>query len=140
MSVIPMPKHVADVLADYPPEVQARLRWLRSLIYEVAAETDSVGPLEETLKWGQISYLTPTTKSGTTVRIDDLDDGTGRIGMFVHCQTTLVDTYRALYGDLFAYAGMRCLMVDTEASPQDALRHCIALALTYHQGKKKTRP
>lgn len=134
MSVVPMPTNVAEVLAQYPDNVQARIRWLRSLIYDVAAETEGVGPLEETLKWGQISYLTPHTKSGTTIRIDALKDGSDRLGMFVHCQTTLVDTYRALYGDQFTYEGTRCLHVDPEP-PLDALRHCIALALTYHQNK-----
>ena len=134
MSVVPMPTNVAEVLAQYPENVQARIRWLRDLIYDFAAETEGVGPLEETLKWGQISYLTPHTKSGTTIRIDAVKDGSDSLGMFVHCQTMLVDTYRALYGDLFTYEGTRCLHVDPEP-PLDALRHCVALALTYHQNK-----
>ena len=36
--------------------------FLRQLIFETAAATEVVGELEETLKWGEPSYLTPKTK------------------------------------------------------------------------------
>lgn len=60
---------VAAVLAAYPAPLRERLMELRALIEETAAETDGVGPLEETLKWGEVSYLTSASGSGTTVRI-----------------------------------------------------------------------
>ena len=60
---------VAAVFNNYPEKMRERLLFLRQLILETAAITEGVGQLEETLKWGEPSYLTPTTKSGSTVRI-----------------------------------------------------------------------
>jgi hypothetical protein len=42
---------------------------LRMHILDAASETEGVGELEETLKWGQPSYLTKKPKSGRTIRI-----------------------------------------------------------------------
>ena len=121
----------------YPPDIGARLRRLRDLIRETARETDGVGPLEETLKWGQPSFLTSESGSGTTVRIDRLKSRPDEYGLFVHCQTSLLDTYRQLYPDDLTFDGNRCLRfrVDEEP-PEDVLRHCIALARTYHRNKR----
>ena len=84
---------VEAVFAAYPEPARGRLMALRRLILETAAATDGVGPLDETLKWGQPSYLTPKSRSGTTIRIDRLK--TGGYGLFVNCQTSLIETYRA---------------------------------------------
>jgi len=131
---------VAAVFAAYPPAVKKRLLRLRDLIFETAAETEGVGALQETLKWGQPSYLTPETKSGTTIRIDRHKSGDGRYAMFVHCQTHLVDTFRELFGDDLAYEGNRAIVLDADdESSESALRHCIAMALTYHLNKRKKR-
>jgi len=131
---------VAAVFEAYPPRVKARLLRLRDLILETAAETDGVGALEETLKWGQPSYLTPESKSGTTIRIDKLKSGDGGTALFFHCQTHLVDTFREIYRDELAFEGNRAIALDAgDDLPEDALRHCIAMALTYHQNKRKKR-
>ena len=61
---------VAAVFDRYPERMRDKLLFLRRLIIETAATTEGVGELEETLKWGEPSYLTPQTKSGSTVRID----------------------------------------------------------------------
>jgi hypothetical protein len=54
--------------------------------------------------------------------------------MYVHCQTTLLDQYRLLYPETFAFDGQRALLFSTtEPVPEEPLRHCIALALTYHR-------
>jgi hypothetical protein len=131
---------VAAVFEAYPPEVKARLLRLRALIFETAAETDGVGALEETLKWSQPSYLTPETKAGSTIRIDKLKSDDGRTALFFHCQTRLVDTFRDMFRDDLAFDGNRAIVLDSkEELPEDALRHCIAMALTYHLNKKKRR-
>jgi len=105
---------------------------LRALVFEVAAGTDGVGRLTETLKWGQPSYLTEETKSGTTVRIDRLKKGDG-YALYVHCQSGLVPKFRELYPDTFRYEGKRALLFETDARlPLPELRHCIDLALTHH--------
>ena len=56
-----------------------------------------------------------------------------RFGMYFHCQTNLVATFRELYPTELQFDGNRSLRFDRGAIlPVDALRHCIALALTYH--------
>ena len=65
-----MNKIVKDKFEAYPNSVREKMLSLRKLIYKVAKETNGVGELEETLKWGEPSYLTSKTKSGTTIRID----------------------------------------------------------------------
>jgi hypothetical protein len=131
---------VAAVFEAYPPEVKDRLLRLRDLIFETAAETDGVGAIEETLKWGQPSYLTPETKSGTTIRIDRHKSGEGRTALFFHCQTHLIDTFREMFRGDLAFEGNRAVVLGPQDDvPEEVLRHCIAMALTYHLNKRKKR-
>ena len=125
---------VAAVLDAYPAPLRARLTRLRALIAETAAATDGVGPLEETLKWGEVSYLTSASGSGTTVRIGR-DKRSGQPAIFVNCQTDLLSRYRSLYPKGFSYDGDRGVIVG-EAADEAALRRMIALALTYHARKR----
>jgi len=125
---------VAAVLDAYPAPLRERLIRLRALIYETAAETDGVGPLEETLKWGEVSYLTSESGSGTTVRIAR-DKKSGQPTIFVNCQTDLLSRYRVLYPEAFGYDGDRGVVIG-DTPDEAALKHVIALALTYHAGKK----
>ena len=128
---------VARVFASYPDDVRRCLLALRAVIFRVAQETEGVGAIEEALRWNQPSYLTPKTKSGTTVRIDQLEPGTGDYGLFVHCQTNLIDSFKERYGDMFEYDGNRALHFSVaQEVPEDELAHCIELALTYHLRKR----
>ena len=128
---------VAAVFENYPKKVRTRLMFLRALIYDIAYKTEGVGELEETLKWGQPSYLTSRTGSGTTLRLDQLAALKGKYEICVHCQTTLVGPFRAQYGDEFTYDGNRGLVLDAEDDiPVEELSHFIYLALTYHLRKK----
>jgi hypothetical protein len=128
---------VEAVFAAYPKPVKAKLLALRRLILDTAKATKGVGLVEETLKWGQPSYLTPETKSGSTIRIDQVKTEPGQYAVYFHCQTNLVETFRELYPEL-RYAGNRAILLDAaDKLPEAALRHCVGLALTYHLGKRK---
>ena len=130
---------VASVFRNYPAALRPKLMALRELVLDVAAKTDGVGPLAETLKWGQPSYLTSETGSGTTVRIDRLKDREA-YAVYFHCQSGLVDTFRELYPDTFTYEGKRGIVFEKgDRVPVRALRHCLALALTHHLRKKRVR-
>jgi Domain of unknown function (DU1801) len=129
-------KAVAGVFEAYPVALRRKLMALRDLIFKVAAETDGVGKLTETLKWGQPSYLTQESRSGSTVRIDRLKNGDG-YAIYFHCQSGLVDRFREIYPDTFSYEGKRAIVLDERGRvPVRALRHCIGLALTHHRGAK----
>ena len=128
---------VAAVFKDYPPALRARLMALRELVFDVAADTSGVGRLNETLKWGQPSYLTAESGSGTTVRIDRLKGRDDSYAIYFHCQSGLVDQFREIYPDTFVYEGKRAIVLESKARvPIRALGHCIALALTHHLRKK----
>jgi Domain of unknown function (DU1801) len=129
---------VAAIFDGYPKPLKTKLLALRRLILDTAKTTDGVGPLQETLKWGQPSYLTSATRSGSTVRIDGIKFVTNRYAVFFHCQTRLVETFRELYPTQMRYGGNRCIVLNAdEEVPEPELRHCVALALTYHLNKRK---
>ena len=133
---MPEPSQAADVAAkyaDYPGSTRRRLDELRALVLDTAARTTGVGPLQETLKWGQPSFLTAASGSGTTVRIDA--HKSGGVAVYVSCQTNLVETFRARYPQL-SYEGDRAIVLPDAPLPTEELGHCIALALTYHARKK----
>jgi hypothetical protein len=128
---------VAAVFKAYPPALRTRLMALRDLVFDTAAGTAGVGRLSETLKWGQPSYLTEETGSGTTVRIDRLKAGDG-YAVYFHCQSGLLGQFRELYPDTFIYEGKRAIVFGAaDRVPLRELRHCLALALTHHSRKKK---
>ena len=129
---------VDAVFGAYPNPVKAKLQALRRLIFDTAKTTNGVGALEETLKWGQPSYLTTESKSGSTIRIDQVKAEAGQYAVYFHCQTDLVATFRELYPTEFTYGGNRSILFNARDSiPEPALRHCIALALTYHLNRRK---
>jgi len=49
---------VAGIFNAYPEKMRENLMLMRLLIFDTASETEDVGKLEETLKWGQPYYLT----------------------------------------------------------------------------------
>lgn len=133
-----IPDDVAAVFETYPPVLRQRLLALRQLILDTAAATEGVGKIEEALRWGEPSYLTPETKSGSTIRLNRVKGRDDRYAIFFKCTTSLVETFRQLYPDRFAYSGNRAIEFDVgETVPAGELSHCIALALRYHLDKKK---
>lgn len=125
---------VADAFEAFPPAARRKLLRLRELIFSTAAATPGVGPLEETLKWGEPAYLTSQSRSGSTVRLGWKKARPAQVALYFNCQTTLVDSFRTLFPNDFRFEGKRALVFDqAEALPTDALGHCIAAALTYHR-------
>jgi hypothetical protein len=132
------PPGVAAVFASYPEAVRDELLALRRLILSTAEAIDGVGAIEETLRWGQPSYLTSETGSGSTIRIAATGpDSTHDYAMYFICHTNLVETFEHLFGDVFTYERNRALLFTTgEALPEDELRECVAIALTYHKSRR----
>ena len=127
---------VGAVFDTYPKPLKAKLLALRRLILDTAKATKGVGALDETLKWGQPSYLTIETKSGSTIRIDRIKSA-DQYAVYFHCQTDLVATFRERYPEL-RYGGNRSIILNAhDELPEAALRHCVALALTYHLNRRK---
>jgi hypothetical protein len=128
---------VESVFAAYPRDVRARLLELRQLIFDTASATAGVGVIEEALRWGEPSYLTTQSKSGSMVRMHWKPSDGDRFGVYFHCQTNLVATFRELYPGELQFDGNRSIRLKRAATlPVNALRHCIALALTYHLDRR----
>ena len=128
---------ISAVLSAYAKPVKDKLLALRRLIFKTARTTEGVGALEEALKWGQPSYLTSESKSGSTIRIDGVRSVPNQYAVYFHCQTNLVETFREIYPQL-SYSGNRAILLDAGAPlPKAELGHCVALALTYHLHKRK---
>jgi hypothetical protein len=129
--------NVEQAFDALPDTARAGLLVLRSLIFEAAANNEAVGRVEETLKWGQPSYLTPETKSGSTIRLGVPKSPEHDYALFVHCQTDLTRQFETNYPGEFDFEGTRALLFKAdEPIPADALRHCIGMALTYHRRKR----
>ena len=131
----PLPADVAAVFSAWPPPVAERLRVLRAQIF-AAAEATQTGPLTETLKWGQPAYLTEATKSGTTIRLGWSAARPEVCALYVHCQTALLDRYRARFPQEVGYDGNRAVLIPV-AGPyaEAAVQQMAAMALTYHRDK-----
>ncbi len=115
-----------------PAPLQGRLLELRQFILDTAASTTNVGTIEETLKWNVPAYLTFNPKSGTTLRIDG-NTKKQIFGLYVHCQTTLIEDFRRRYSGLFTFEKNRAILFGIDDKlPKEALGHCIQMALTYH--------
>lgn len=127
-----MKPELESKFASYPIEAQKQLENVRRLILTVA-EDNGLGAVEETLKWGEASYL---VNGGSTIRIDWKPKDPDVIKVYFHCQTTLVETFKEIYRDDFEYEGKRAIVIPLNAEVEEGpLGHCIELALKYHSVK-----
>jgi hypothetical protein len=123
---------VESVFQNYPLQARQRLLQIRADILSTAIEYN-IEDVEETLKWGEPSYL---VKKGSTVRIGWNLKKPEHYGIYFNCQTRLIETIREVYGDLFQYEGNRAIVFNVDDSiPTQELRHCLSLALRYHRLK-----
>ena len=135
MNLITIIKNAAteDKYNSYPPEVRGKLLHLRKLIIETARDTEGIHQIEETLKWGEPSY---SVKKGSPIRIDWKSKAPNQYAMYFNCSTSLVETFKVVFGSRFRYEKNRAILFDLKDEiPEDALRECIELALKYHRIK-----
>ena len=127
---------VLEVFESYPKEAKSKLFYLRQLILDTAAKFENIGAIEETLKWGEPSYLTLESKSGSTIRIAWKEAQKDQYSMFFKCTANLVPEFKSRFPQKFNYGGNRSIDFKlNDDIPVKELMQCIALALTYHQNK-----
>ena len=131
MAVPNPPAHIAAIFEGFPETARDGLYELRRLIFETASEFPDVGQVEECLKWGQPSYTTPTTKSGSTLRLGC--PKSGGFALFAHCQTNIIRTFSETFPGLDQIDGNRAVIFNS-VSDIAPWRHkqVIAHALRYH--------
>ena len=123
---------VGVVFDQYPAKARNKLEEIRQLIFQ-AAEDEGIQHLEECLRWNEPAYI---AKGGSTVRLGWSAKQADNVAVYFHCQTRLLDTFRELYSETFTYEGNRAIVFSSDQVVSEAeLKHCLALALTYHQRK-----
>lgn len=123
---------VPKVFNNYPTTVKSKLEYIRLLILDTANEL-KLDSLEETLKWGEPSYI---AKKGSTIRIDWKEKRPNQYAMYFSCSTKLVPTFRVVYQSTFQFEGKRAIVFNLEDKiPTEALKNCIRVALTYKNVK-----
>ena len=124
-------KQVKAVYDAYPQKVRQKLLDLRELAFETERSTPGAGPLFEALKWGQPGFVT-LGRHGSTFRLDAIGHGPAGHALYFLCQTTLVGTFRELYGDVLDFQDNRAILfMKDRVYPREAIAHCMALAMTY---------
>lgn len=126
-------QEVEEIFNNYPDKIREKMLHLRQLVLDTAAEMESVKKIDETLKWGEPSYI---TKSGSTIRMDWKRSKPEQYAMYFHCKTKLVDTFKELYKEKFKFEGNRAIVFNAKDKiPNNELKHCISLSLNYHNIK-----
>jgi Domain of unknown function (DU1801) len=124
---------VKFVFDNYPDSVRNKMFALRELVLETAREIDGITNIEETLKWGEPSYL---TKNGSTIRIDWKSKTPSQYTMYFKCTSRLVDVFKKIFNNRFNIEGNRAIVFQLNDNiPTEDLKYCIKAALTYHKVK-----
>ena len=121
-------------LRSYPDFVRDKMYYLRELVKETAAEMPEVIELEETLKWGEPSFL---TKNGSTLRMDWKKKTPDQYQMYFKCTSRLVETFKLVFGNQFQYEKSRAIVFQIDQKiPMRELKKCVRAALLYHKVKE----
>lgn len=124
---------VDEIFTNYPDKVREKMQYLRELVIETAEETAGIDELEETLKWGEPSFL---TKNGSTLRMDWKEKSPDQYAMYFQCTSRLVETFRMVFDHIFQYEGNRAIVFQlNQKIPEFELMECIKASLTYHNVK-----
>lgn len=125
---------VKDVFIKYPKHISPKIKHLRDLIIQSAKELE-LDEIDETLKWGEPSYL---SRHGSTIRIDWKETTPDIYSIYFKCTSRLVETFKEVYGPLFEYESNRAIRFNlNEKVPEHELKDCIKAALIYHKVKEK---
>jgi len=126
---------VKEVFDNFPIQIREHLLNLREIIFTTASNCELIKELDETLKWGEPSYI---SKIGSTIRLGKVKSNQNQYAIYFNCKSKLVDTFKELYGDIFTYETNRAILFNVKDEvPYEEVQHCILMALTYHKIKNK---
>ncbi|WP_246581453.1 DUF1801 domain-containing protein [Echinicola shivajiensis] len=132
MKLITNPE-VTVVFDQYPDFVRLKMQRLRELVIKTAEEIEGIDQLEETLRWGEPSYI---CKKGSTLRMDWKAKSPDQYAMYFKCTSRLVETFKLVFEDKFQFEGKRAIVFQIDQKlPEEELKECIRAALTYHKVK-----
>lgn len=121
--------HVSPVMLDKMMEI-------RTWIYELSEADQQIGLIQECLKWGEPSFLTPITKSGSTIRMAKVDDTS--FALYFNCKTSIANEIAIEFPE-FNCDGKRALYFTTISKlPKTKMMTCLKKALLYHKRNIET--
>ncbi len=123
---------VLETVTHWPEAAQATFWHVRTLCHSAADDAD-IGPLGESLKWGQPAWRPTRPRTGSTLRASWAPGVADRLMLYVDCKTDLAQRAQTLYPDAFDNDGRRALGVSLSAPlPEDAIAHLAQMTFTYH--------
>ncbi len=127
-------RHVFDA---YPEDIQDKCLFLRQLIFDVASQDSRIGPIDETLRWGEPTYIPSKTKSGAMVRLHHYASKPFDFALYFLCQTDLVHRFREMYPNTFRFSGNRSLqfMFEDELPVHD-IKECVRMSFLYYLNRE----
>lgn len=129
-------QEVAEKFNAYPDAARRALMTLRGWIFELSNDIDGVGPLGESLKWGEPAWR-PKSGSGVTIRADWKPKTPDQVMIFMDCKTDLIDRTRSLLSGELTCEGNRAIILPLDENlPEGAIKTVIGWALTYHRDRK----
>ena len=130
-------EEVKEVFKTYPSHIRKKILYLRKLILETAKEITEITDIEETLKWGEPSYI---TKHGSTLRIAWKEKAPNQYAIYFKCTSKLVATFKTVFKDTFTFDDKRAIVFQTNDNiPEAELKQCISATLQYHKVKNKSK-
>ncbi|TGK82630.1 hypothetical protein EHQ24_10915 [Leptospira noumeaensis] len=104
---------------------------IRTWIYELSKSDEKIGEIEECLKWGEPSFLTPKTKSGSTIRMAKVNEF--EFALYFNCKTTIAQEIAMEFPELNC-DGRRAVYFSVSKKLSKAkLIACLKKALLYHK-------
>lgn len=131
------PSEILNRTATWPENAQTCFAQLRGIVHDVATQAD-IGPLDESLKWGQPAWRPKRARTGSTLRVDWSPETPNRLLAFVDCKTDLAAQMDNRFPKQFHNDGRRALGFDLNAPlDEDAVWHLAHITLTYHRSKRQ---
>ena len=130
------PASILERSATWPVQAQGHFTRLRTIVHDVAAAAD-VGPLEESLKWGQPAWRPKRPRIGSTLRVDWAPSAPDLLMVYVDCKTDLAAQMDTRFPGEFRNDGRRALGFElNQPLNEDAVWQLAHLTLTYHRAKR----
>lgn len=129
------PTVLLSTIANWSEPAQTAA-WACRNLFQTIAQENNIGPLGESLKWGQPAWRPEKPRTGSTLRMEWSPANPNQLALFVDCKTDLASRMRDLYPNLYANDGRRRLAVSLDHPlPEQALAHLAQMTFTYHRAK-----
>lgn len=131
-----MSPEIKNKFSSYPEPAQSHLLFLRQLIFDLAKE-ESLGKIDESLKWGEPSYL---VKKGSAIRMDWKARSPETLSLYFNCQSRLIEIFKEIYPENFNFVGKREIVfqlqeLEKKGFPLTELKDCLSMAMRYQDIK-----